>query len=637
VLQEWNQIARATGAHLRAGLSCTSLGSTLLGNGVSNSHALTRQPTGLPLGTRWALVGWVVIVGGYAIASRILAPGAQLTEFGDAMQCVAALFAIAGLLCCTGRPRWRENAFWMLLALGCALWLAAQLIWTYIEAVQHREIANFFPGDIIYFLHIVPMLGALALVPHAERDEGKAHFRSLDLVLLLVWWVYLYVFTVTAWQYAAQNPDAYSRSYTSLANVENAALVLGLLALTWESKGHWRRVYGHLLGAATLYASSAYLLNRAIDNDHYFTGSVYDVPLVASFVWFGTAGLVARDLKAESQPDAPGWIERWPGIFAVAAVASMPLLALWSLRERTTPQRLRDFRVAVTQVALLIVAALVALRQRLVDRDRLRLLRASEESLEHVCRIQAQMVQQEKLASLGQLAAGAAHEINNPLTGIVGYAELLAEDKALDDRHRRLVEKIGEQARRIKHLVGSLLSFARRVPAERQPLDVSEVLKSAIGLSQLDLHGNNFRIETYIADELPAVRGDASQLLQVFFNVIDNAVDALEDLGGGVLTIRTEWQGAQVVIEFTDTGPGLSNPAQVFDPFYTTKPVGKGTGLGLSICYGILQEHGGRISCRNRPQGGAIFRIELPVAQELLKPALSSSFSRKSQARIDQS
>jgi signal transduction histidine kinase len=137
---------------------------------------------------------------------------------------------------------------------------------------------------------------------------------------------------------------------------------------------------------------------------------------------------------------------------------------------------------------------------------------------------------------------------------------------------------------------------------------------SAMHLSNLDLHGKRIEVDTQTDPDLPSVRGDANQILQVFFNLISNAVDALEEVGGGKLVIRTRRDEWRVTVEFADSGPGIKSPHQVFDPFFTTKPVGKGTGLGLSICYGIVQEHGGRIECFNRPEGGATFVVEFPFA-----------------------
>jgi two-component system NtrC family sensor kinase len=139
------------------------------------------------------------------------------------------------------------------------------------------------------------------------------------------------------------------------------------------------------------------------------------------------------------------------------------------------------------------------------------------------------------------------------------------------------------------------------------------VVNNAVQLRSLDLRSSTTKIELQLESVLPGVRGDGNQLMQVFFNLISNAIDAMEAHKGGVLTIKTLRDRGNVVILFSDTGPGIKEPHRVFDPFYTTKPVGKGTGLGLSICFGIVQEHNGKILCYNRQEGGAVFRVELPA------------------------
>jgi two-component system, NtrC family, sensor kinase len=267
----------------------------------------------------------------------------------------------------------------------------------------------------------------------------------------------------------------------------------------------------------------------------------------------------------------------------------------------------------------------------LVYQERTQLVHELWGSLENVKRLQTHFVQSEKLASLGQLAAGAAHEINNPLTAILGYSDLLTLENPPESRAYSLGQKIREQARRTKELVTNLLSFARQVPAEKQLLDLNTVLAGAVQLRNLDLREKNIRIELENRSVLPAVRGDPNQLLQVFYHLISNGVDAMESAGGGVLLIRTLRERGIVVIEFSDTGPGMKEPDKVFDPFYTTKAVGKGTGLGLSICYGVMQEHGGNILGFNRPEGGCTFRLELPAVMAVfpqptapLAPSVSS-------------
>ncbi len=563
----------------------------------------------------WALTaGWVLLVGSYSIAALTVPSGRGLTAFGDIVQCLAAIFACGGLILNWRTAEKRTRVFWVLLSLGCFAWLVGQSIWTYFEVVLRQNAPNPFIGDVILFLHPVPMIGALALKPHDKRDDLNVHIGYLDFSLLLVWWVYLYLFVVIPWQYVAPNVPAYGWSYDHLAAIENLVLTVGFAVLITRARGAWKEVYAHLFSASLLYAAGSYITNRAIDRMDYYTGSPFDLPLVASFVWFGTAGVMAYRLKParEAVSSRNDLSKKWAALLAMTAVFSIPLMALWSLWGSRNPADVRVFRIGVTQVTVVVAALLIAMRQRLVDHDRIRLLEASHESFENLKHFQAQMVQTEKLVSLGQLAAGAAHEINNPLTGILGYSDLLVDDPALGERQRVVAEKIRTLSRRIKTLVTSLLSFARRVPTERLSLDLNQVLASALHLSNLDLRGKHIQVQTDSDPDLPPMRGDANQVLQVFFNLISNAVDALEEVGGGKLVIRTSHGDGKLAIEFSDTGPGIKSPQHVFDPFFTTKPVGKGTGLGLSICYGIVQEHGGRIECFNRPEGGATFVVEFP-------------------------
>ncbi|MGB8799386.1 MAG: HAMP domain-containing sensor histidine kinase [Candidatus Acidiferrales bacterium] len=564
----------------------------------------------------WALtLSWVLLVGTYTVAALTVHNGPGLTAFGDVVQCLAAMFACGGLILNWRTTEKRTRVFWVLLALGCFAWLVGQTIWTYFEVDLRQSVPNPFIGDVILFLHPVPMIGALALKPHDKRDDLNVHIGYLDFSLLLVWWVYLYLFIVIPWQYVAPNVLAYGWSYDHLAAIENLSLVVGFAVLITKARGAWKEVYAHLFSASLLYAAGSYITNRAIDRMDYYTGSPFDLPLVASFVWFGTAGIMAYRLKPPREVSASEGDRSkiWAARLAMTAVFSIPLMALWSLWSTRNPPDVRMFRIGVTQVTLMVAALLIAMRQRLVDHDRIRLLEQSHESFENLKHFQAQMVQTEKLVSLGQLAAGAAHEINNPLTGILGYSDLLVDDPALGERQRVVAEKIRTLSRRIKTLVTSLLSFARRVPSEKLALDLNQVIASALHLSNLDLRGKHIQVQNEADPDLPHIYGDANQILQVFFNLISNAVDALEEVGGGKLVIRTSHDQEKLSIEFSDSGPGIKSPQQVFDPFFTTKPVGKGTGLGLSICYGIVQEHGGRIECFNRPEGGATFVVEFPV------------------------
>jgi signal transduction histidine kinase len=572
----------------------------------------------------WLVATWIFILVLYSAASLTLKRGSEsLLTVGDLVQCIVPLLANAGLLLNAGTPHWRRNIFWMLIAMSCTLWMIGQFQWTYHELYLHKPLPDLNGGDILFFLRGIPMMAALALRPHRRRGEIQLRFGYLDFVLLFTWWTFLYAFAVLPWIYASPMVAQYNYNYNLLANIQNMIIAAGLAALWLSSSGIWRLVYANLFGATTLYLLTSLVINVGIPANTYYTGSLYDLPLLSHFLWLALAGVIAYqnrdklDTPSEntydSDPDSTTEENVWPARLAMAAVISLPVFAIYTLRFSHDDAAVKDFRLMATLIASVPLALLIFLRTHLADRDRSRLLARSEQSIENLKRLQAQIVQSEKLVSLGQLAAGAAHEINNPLAAILGFSDLLADDPTVPDKARVTASKIRDQARRTKTLVGNLLSFARQVPAERTLLDINTVVNNAVQLRALDLRSGTTRIELQLESVLPGVRGDGNQLMQVFFNIISNALEAMEAAKGGVLTIKTIRDRSNVVILFSDTGPGLKDPQRVFDPFYTTKPVGKGTGLGLSICFGIVQEHGGKILSYNRQEGGAVFRVELPA------------------------
>jgi signal transduction histidine kinase len=568
------------------------------------------------------LVGiWLGIVGIYALVAILLAGHPDgISTFGNLVQCVVPLLANAGLLLNAGTPHWRRNIFWMLLAMSCTLWMVGQFQWTYFEVYKHQPMPPIYGGDVIFFLKGIPLMAALALQPHRKRGEVQLQFGYLNFVLLLAWWAFVYAFFVFPWVYATPSEPQYNFNYDLITNVQNMVIIIGLGVLWLKAQGAWRVVYANLFGGAALYLLSSLVINVAISLHKYSTGSAYDLPLISSFLWFGLAGVVAylKQKELDSPQETEDMEDRgrdgvWTARLAMAAVISLPIFAIFTLRFEHDAPEVRDFRLMTTLIASVPIAFIVFLRTHMADADRARLLSKSQQSIENLQRLQAQMVQTEKLVSLGQLAAGAAHEINNPLAAILGYSDLLADDPVLPEKARATAGKIRDQARRTKTLVANLLRFARQVPPERTLLDINTVVTNAVQLRALDLRSSKSRIELQLESVLPGVRGDGNQLLQVFFNIINNAIDAMEASDGGVLTIKTVRDRGNVLIFFTDMGPGIKDPQRVFDPFYTTKPVGKGTGLGLSICFGILQEHAGKILCYNSQQGGAVFRVELPA------------------------
>ncbi len=226
------------------------------------------------------------------------------------------------------------------------------------------------------------------------------------------------------------------------------------------------------------------------------------------------------------------------------------------------------------------------------------------------------LVHAEKMAAVGQLVSGVAHEVNNPLTAILGFADLLMENPELPESARKDLRVILQEAQRTKQIVQNLLSFARQMPPQRNALQLNSILRRTIQLRSYDFNSHGVEVIEHLNEGLPEIIGDASQLQQVFLNILNNAYDAVHETGQPArIEIMTTKAGNGIEISFRDNGPGISHPDRIFDPFFTTKEVGKGTGLGLSICYGFVKEHGGEILCHNNPDGrGATFIIRLPAA-----------------------
>jgi PAS domain S-box-containing protein len=229
-----------------------------------------------------------------------------------------------------------------------------------------------------------------------------------------------------------------------------------------------------------------------------------------------------------------------------------------------------------------------------------------------------QLVSSEKMASLGKLAAGIAHEINNPLGGILIYSSLMIEDLPQDDPKRGDLSRIVQEAGRCKEIVKSLLEFARQTEPKMEPTDINRAITEGLFFLENQALFHNVRIIKKLDPVLPFVKGNASQLKQVFMNIIVNAAEAIH--GSGTLTITTSPTPDRkfVLVEFTDTGEGIpeENLSRIFDPFFTTKDIGKGTGLGLATSYGIVEEHGGKIGVKSKVGEGTTFTIELPTFPE---------------------
>lgn len=228
-------------------------------------------------------------------------------------------------------------------------------------------------------------------------------------------------------------------------------------------------------------------------------------------------------------------------------------------------------------------------------------------------RFEDQLLQAEKLSSLGLLAAGIAHEVNTPIAGISSYAQMLLKETPASDKRKPILEKIEKQTFRAAEIVNGLLNFSRMSGGEFKEVDVNQLIEESLGLLNHQLQLNHIKVDSRYDKSLPAISGNLGKLQQVFINLFLNARDAMPS--GGELAIQTGMNESMVVVDISDTGSGISEEdiKRIFDPFYTTKPIGKGTGLGLAVSYGIIQEHGGRILVDSNIGKGTHFRLKLPV------------------------
>ena len=234
--------------------------------------------------------------------------------------------------------------------------------------------------------------------------------------------------------------------------------------------------------------------------------------------------------------------------------------------------------------------------------------------------MQAQLVESEKLAAIGKLAAGVAHEINNPLAGIMGFTELLLQSNELSVGQREDLQSIMEQSQRCRRIVQNLLQFSRRKTGKTEPINLGRLLEASLQLMKYNLVRSNIEVQKHFPDNLPAALGDPAQLEQVYLNLIANARQAMEGKKDSVIKISASSEAGHVVLRFEDNGCGIppENLGKVFDPFFTTKPVGQGTGLGLSISYGIIQQHKGTLRVESQVGKGTAFIITLPIARDPL-------------------
>jgi signal transduction histidine kinase len=557
----------------------------------------------------WLLaVGFILAV---ALASSLLMPRSfALTAISDIVQCLLLISGAAAFLPSALASRGRLRLFWSLIATGVGLWLLYQIFWTYYEIVLRRDVPDLCAWDIVLFLHFVPLMAAIALRPHVPRDEYAARVGRLDFALLLVWWCYLYVLIVMPWQYAVPDVAAYNRNLNGVYSAEKLAFLTALAICCFTSKGTWRKLYASLFAMSFCYSAASTFANLALARRTYYSGSLYDLPLVMAMASLSWIGLHSNAEKPQSDaPQASTAYGVWIARCGIIAVFSLPVFAAWSLSGVGMLPRIRLFRLIVTLLAAFCLGIMVFIRQQLLDRELVHLLNHSRTAFDNLKRLQAQILQSEKLASIGQLVGGAAHELNNPITAMLGYSDLLMST-SLQPEQRPAAAKIGQHVRRTRSLVASLITFARQAPLPKTPVDLNTLARTAIKLAQPQWEGLQVDVRTQLDPELPKVLGESNQLLQVCVQLLANCLHVLAERGGRILTVSTEIHAGVCVLQIVTQALPTAPPSSDSE-----------CDLALSACQGILQEHHGQV-CREFSADGSVkLRVELPASHaEPAKP-----------------
>jgi len=345
----------------------------------------------------WTIIICAVVCG-HVLLSLLVPRGFVLTALGDILQNIILLGATIAFLANVKSAPPKARLFWALMGLGLGMWVTSQLMWTYVEVIFRHEAPNPFVGDVILFLHIVPMMAAVAVMPHVQRDDRTLRAGTLDFALLFTWWMFLYLFVVIPWQYVHPVESIYGRSFDLLYVSEELVLAVALVLVRRRSRGLWRRIYGHLFAATVVYCVASLVASEAIDLHVYYTGSLFDVPLVAAMAWFVRIGFLSREASKQGADEEAATHGHgiWKARLAMLAVFVTPLMVAWAQFAGDVPQAVRTYRLVLIIAVMVVMGVLVILKQHLLDVELLSLLRLTRQNLDEMCRMKDEIESKEQ-------------------------------------------------------------------------------------------------------------------------------------------------------------------------------------------------------------------------------------------------
>lgn len=563
----------------------------------------------------------------YALLS--LFTGQRVAAIGDIAQLIPPLAYGGFTLWLARRCRGQVRVFWNLNAVHAFMWAIGQAVWTYLD-VFGGGVPVISPTDPLFFISSIPLAAALYGRPERDRPRWLFDIVLLDLVLIALFSAFLYIYFIVTIAVTDGREDLYNTNLTQLLNARN--LLLAMWAMwVWRTStsAAWRRMLGIYAGGLALAFAGGLIYDSIEETGSYIAGGLADLSYMLPYFLMSMAAAVAYDEKLfEPQEEAPA-LSKLPvvSLIAITLLIAIPMIDEVSRRLFTVSPETEQLRMRVALAIIIPFGIVVVVREFLSRRA---LIRAGQD----LASTRQQLVQREKLAAVGQLVSGVAHELNNPLQGVLGYAELMLATKPAELETEEL-KAIRDNANRAAGIVRNLLTFAGRNTSARGWQQINVVVRNAITAREPSLQTAAIDLTLDAADRLPLVYIDAARLEDVVGNLIQNAEAAIaarregKSLGRAVpekargeikITTRLDHDPDRILVDVVDNGSGLKEEdlQRVFDPFFTTREVGQGTGLGLSVCYGIVREHGGLITVRNGSVGGAVFTIELPVMAESL-------------------
>lgn len=585
-------------------------------------------------------MAWTVSLagGGVLLAYSILSlvTGQQLVALGDLAPMIVALAFAVLTRALARRCRGQVRVFWNLNAIHGLVWAIGQGVWTYCDALG-GGVPVISPTDPIFFVSSIPLAAALYGRPEHDRPRWLFDIVLLDLVLIALFFAFVYIYFVVSIELTDGPEQAYTNNLTQLLNARNLLLAVWA-AVVWRTANTpaWRKMLGVYAGGLSLTFVGGIVHDYAARSGRYSSGGLWDLAAMVPYLVMAIAAAIAYDEKLFEPADEAPPLARLPvvSMIAITLLVAIPAIDESARRLFVVSPQTALLRTRLALAMMIPFGVVVVVREFLSRRA---LIRASQELVS----TREQLVQNEKLAAVGQLVSGVAHELNNPLQGVLGYAELMlaARPPALQAEELRAIR---DNANRAAGIVRNLLTFAGRTTSARGWQQMNRVVRDAVAAREPQLQSAGIEMRVELADRLPLVYIDHTRLEDVLVNLIQNAENAIAARRAGhdgrsavptnardQITVTTGWRGEpdRILVDVFDNGSGLKDEdlPRVFDPFFTTREVGQGTGLGLSVCYGIVREHGGQITARNAVGGGAVFAIELPVMAEALASATAAA------------